>query len=162
MNNFDYAGDPDGLRCPMHAHIRKTNPRGDVRRRFGGVDDSGERQHIMARRGMTYGRRNRVTNPTDEPSGNVGLMFMAYHRDLATGFEFTQRSWANEGNFVAPGTGRDPIIGQRGTNPGLPVAIPGAWGKRGGATTPVTFAEFVRHRGGEYFFAPALSTLSTL
>ncbi len=162
MNNFDYAGDPDGLRCPMHAHIRKTNPRGDVRRRFGGADDRSERQHIMARRGMTYGRRNRVTNPSDEPSGGVGLMFMAYHRDLATGFEFTQQSWANAPGFVAQGTGRDPIIGQRGAKAASPVAVARTWGQRGAPTVAVTLAEFVKHRGGEYFFAPAISTLATI
>lgn len=29
-NDFNYAGDPGGLKCPFHAHIRKTNPRGDT------------------------------------------------------------------------------------------------------------------------------------
>lgn len=162
MNNFDYAGDPDGLRCPMHAHVRKTNPRGDIRRQFGTPDDSAERSHIMARRGMTYGRRNRVTDPSDKPSDGVGLMFMAFHKSLADGFEFTQQSWANAVGFVKAGTGRDPIIGQRGTAAAAPLAIPAAWGQRGAASTPVTFKEFVRHRGGDYFFAPAKSTLAAL
>ncbi|KQU48246.1 hypothetical protein ASG67_13075 [Sphingomonas sp. Leaf339] len=162
MNNFDYAADPDGLRCPLHAHIRKTNPRGDVRRQFGLPNDHEERSHIMARRGMTYGRRNRVTDPSNEPPGGVGLMFMAYHRDLATGFEFTQQSWANAAGFVAAGTGRDPIIGQRGTAAAVPLQIPGKWGVRDTPTTPATFEEFVSHRGGEYFFAPAKSTLAAM
>jgi deferrochelatase/peroxidase EfeB len=29
-NDFHYGLDPRGGRCPFHAHIRKTNPRGDV------------------------------------------------------------------------------------------------------------------------------------
>ena len=116
----------------------------------------------MARRGMTYGRRNRVTDPSNEPPGGVGLMFMAYHRDLATGFEFTQQSWANAAGFAAAGTGRDPIIGQRGTAAAVPLQIPGKWGVRDTPTTPVTFEEFVSHRGGEYFFAPAKSTLAAM
>ncbi len=162
INNSTHAGDPDGLRCPMHAHIRKTNPRGDIRRQFGGADDSAERSHIMARRGMTYGRRNRVTDPSNEPSGGVGLMFMSFHRSLADGFEFTQQSWANNVGFVKPGTGRDPLIGQRGAAAAATLRIPSAWGMRGTATTPTTFSEFVRHRGGDYFFAPASSTLASL
>lgn len=31
-NNFDYRGDMAGARCPFFAHIRKTNPRGDIAR----------------------------------------------------------------------------------------------------------------------------------
>jgi deferrochelatase/peroxidase EfeB len=30
INNFNYQGDSHGLKCPLHAHIRKTNPRGSV------------------------------------------------------------------------------------------------------------------------------------
>lgn len=160
MNNFNYDGDPDGLRCPAHAHIRKTNPRGETTKLGASIKD--ERSHIMARRGMTFGKRNRTVDPSDEPAGGVGLMFMAFHADLGRSFEFTQQAWANSPNFLKPGTGRDPIIGQRGAQAGVPVKVPQAWGNRGAATNAVTFAEFVRFRGGEYFFAPALSTLASL
>lgn len=159
MNNFDYAGDPDGLRCPLHAHIRKTNPRGDSVRQFG-VSLQEERSHIMARRGMTYGRRDRVVDPADRPPGGVGLMFMSFHNNLATGFEFTQASWANNPGFVRAGTGRDPVIGQRGSAPSQDLTVRTTWGKRGATTAPAGFGEFVHHKGGEYFFAPAISTLA--
>jgi deferrochelatase/peroxidase EfeB len=29
LNNFDFSKDPQGVRCPSQAHIRKMNPRGD-------------------------------------------------------------------------------------------------------------------------------------
>lgn len=161
-NNFDYAGDPDGLRCPIHAHIRKTNPRGESAKRFPGVTVASERSHIMARRGMTYGRRDRVVDPTDEPTGKVGLMFMAFQNNLANQFEFTQASWANNPDFVAPGTGRDPVIGQRGSQPSAPLQLRDAWGDRNAGVKPASFEGFVTHRGGEYFFAPAKSTLANL
>ncbi|TVV74520.1 Dyp-type peroxidase [Sphingomonas solaris] len=161
MNNFDYAGDPDGLRCPLHAHIRKTNPRGDSVREFG-VSLEEERSHIMARRGMTYGRRDRVVDPADKPHGGVGLMFMSFHNNLATGFEFTQASWANNPGFVRGGTGRDPVIGQRGSAAAEELTVRTTWGKRDAETAKASFGEFVRHKGGEYFFAPAISTLRAL
>jgi Dyp-type peroxidase family len=166
MNNFDYAGDMDGLRCPFHAHIRKTNPRGDTVRLFGASLDE-ERSHIMARRGMTYGERDAVMNPSDEPSGGVGLMFMAFQRDLVNQFEFTQQSWANSPQFATgfaglPSPGRDPIIGQSGTNPPETITVRDRWGWERAGTRQVSFAEYVRHRGGEYFFAPAISTLRAL
>jgi len=52
-NDFDYDNDKQGRKCPMHGHIRKTNPRGS-----GGAESpANERKHIMARRGQVFGRR---------------------------------------------------------------------------------------------------------
>lgn len=174
-NNFDYASDMQGLRCPFSAHIRKTNPRGDTVRLFAANADAAtqaerlkeERSRIMARRGMTYGTRNRVTNPDDQPEGEVGLMFMSFQCNLAHQFEFTQQSWANSPQFAAgfaglADPGRDPIIGQRGTEAAEPIVVRDRWGATDAREHPVTFDEFVRFRGGEYFFAPAISTLSAL
>ena len=161
-NNFDYAGDPDGLRCPIHAHIRKTNPRGDSVRQFPGATLAQERSHIMARRGMTYGRRNQTVDPSDEPTGGVGLLFMAFQNNLANQFEFTQASWANNPDFLRPHSGRDPVIGQKGPHPSVKLQVRDTWGNRGAGTFPVTFEGFVGHKGGEYFFAPAKSTLAGL
>lgn len=33
-NNFNYDEDQEGTKCPFHAHIRKTNPRGDKNDRY--------------------------------------------------------------------------------------------------------------------------------
>jgi Dyp-type peroxidase family len=162
LNNFDYAGDVDGLRCPIHAHIRKTNPRGDVGRQFPGTTPEDERKHIMARRGMTFGTRDRVLDPSDAPVGNVGLMFMSFQSNLADGFEFTQASWADNSNFLRPGTGRDPIIGQRGANPSVKLQVRDKWGARNARVKAVAFEGFVTHKGGDYFFAPAISTIKAL
>lgn len=180
-NNFSYAADRAGARCPFFAHIRKTNPRGDVGRtlvpnpqsaadfdRIRELDD-GERRVIMARRGMPYGTRNQVTDPSDQPEGGVGLMFMAFQSSIEDQFEFTQQSWANSPPFVAringsPGdpVGRDPIIGQRGSEADVALAVPNGWNDATAGTTPASLAEFVVHKGGEYFFAPAKSMLRAL
>ncbi len=116
----------------------------------------------MARRGMTYGRRNQTVDPSDEPNGGVGLLFMAFQNNLANQFEFTQANWANNPDFLRPHTGRDPVIGQNGTHPSVKLQVRDTWGDRGAGTGSVTFEGFVRHKGGEYFFAPAKSTLASL
>lgn len=77
-NNFNYDDDTHGLKCPFHGHIRKANPRGS-----GGFEPPAqERNHIMARRGQTYGQRSDDPDadvpPTARPTGGVGLLFMAY------------------------------------------------------------------------------------
>ena len=53
-NDFNYRSDKDGMQCPLHAHIRKVNPRGDRVLRKGGTMQE-ERAKQIARRGMTYG-----------------------------------------------------------------------------------------------------------
>ncbi|MBK1657933.1 hypothetical protein CKO45_06780 [Paracraurococcus ruber] len=164
-NGFTYDGDTDGAKCPFHAHIRKTNPRGDVQRQFGLPDASGDRNPIMARRGMTYGPKRPMSRDGSEfadkgkePVQDSGLLFMAYMASIEAQFEFTQQSWANNADFVRPGTGVDPVIGQ--------TADPAQRQHRfqdghtpGATPTTQPFAQFVHLQGGEYFFAPSLSFL---
>jgi Dyp-type peroxidase family len=176
-NNFNYKDDPTAAKCPFHGHIRKANPRGESVK-AGIVTEAQERAHIMARRGITYGKR--AKHPNDEtlkksemPTGKVGLLFMAYQSNIENQFEFTQATWVNNKDFVSPifvtggnVTGIDPVIGQ-GPNggPAAPAGhfCPVKWG--GGAATPrkqSDFQGFVKMLGGEYFFAPSLSTLKSL
>lgn len=159
-NNFNYGDDQSGTKCPFHAHIRKLNPRGS-----GGFEpEAAERGHIMARRGITYGTREPCR--TDRPEGGVGLLFMAYNTNIANQFEFTQATWANNPGFPAVPTGHaspgiDPVMGQ-GTNPANVQHCPLHWGDPTSATQAENFAGFVKLKGGEYLFAPVISTLRTL
>jgi Dyp-type peroxidase family len=164
VNDFNYAGDAAGARCPFHGHIRKTNPRGSG---GFGVKESKERTHLMARRGQTYGKR--VDDPSDEsvpitkrPTGGVGLLFMAFNTDIANQFEFTQQSWANSAGFPEAPTGTTPglddVIGQGvrtkqkyATKWGVPTFAEGD-----------PFPQAVTMKGGEYFFMPSLTFLRSL
>lgn len=179
-NNFTFASDTEGTRCPFHAHIRKTNPRGDTVRQFGAPLNS-ERSHRITRRGITYGNRltkkrkdenNLVFEALDEaaereqkktPTKGVGLLFMCFQANIADQFGFMQRSWANSADFVRPRTGIDPIIGQPlgSTN----YAFLSAYGehlRQGPPTIRAPFAGAVTLKGGEFFFAPSLSFLRRL
>jgi Dyp-type peroxidase family len=150
MNDFTYASDPQGMKCPMYAHVRKVNPR---------VDE--QRPHLMARRGQTYGERdlNAEEDGTPLPTGGVGLLFMAFNSDISAQFEHTQRVFANAADSQAgPTSGIDPIIGQ---GPRGQTASPTTWGGDK-LTTTDPIAEAVTMRGGEYFFAPSLAFLRSL
>jgi deferrochelatase/peroxidase EfeB len=173
MNNFTYDSDAEGRKCPFHAHIRKTNPRGS-----GGAQPAPqERLHLMARRGQTYGDRADVpfdssVPPSQRPTGGVGLLFMAFnsqiHFDFAAGnflgaqFDFTQAIWANSPQFpvAQPDPGLDPVIGQ---GPRPQQVYPRKWGELPDKTKPVdSVPQAVRMRGGEYFFMPSLAFLRNL
>jgi deferrochelatase/peroxidase EfeB len=152
-NDFNYASDPTGVHCPLRGHIRKTNPRNGT-----------ERPHIMARRGITYGNRKIDPNTkefldADTVTGGVGLLFAAFMHNIANMFEFTQATWANNVNFPSGNAGLDPVIGQ-GTNPPGAIAWNDGWGT--GATTNFDFHGAVKLKGGEYFYAPPRSFLSTV
>jgi len=69
LNNFEYvnadgSGDLRGLRCPVGAHIRRVNPRGQP---VAGQGNSGgsNNSHRMIRRGMPYGPIYDPTKPYD-------------------------------------------------------------------------------------------------
>ncbi|WP_246711569.1 Dyp-type peroxidase [Rhizobium leguminosarum] len=167
QNDFTYNSDPNGAKCPFFAHIRKVNPRGT-----GGFEPvDGERQHIMARRGQTYGVRTDDPNDgriSNKPSKDVGLLFMAFNANIAQQFEFAQSTWANNPGFPkapagAAAPGLDLVIGQ-GTRPNI--HCPLEWGadpadaaKNATTTAP---PQAVTMKGGEYFFMPSIAFLRSL
>jgi hypothetical protein len=92
--------------------------------------------------------------PQPGPDADRGLVFIAYMADIDFQFEFLQRQWVNNTDFLQTGTGRDPVIGQD-TDVNLKLEnLPD--GKK------LHFAQFVRTEGTTYAFAPALSTLRSL
>ena len=161
-NNFNYGADAPGNKCPFAGHIRKTNPRGGSEEKFG-LPKGVEIGHLMARRGITYGVRSIKPNDPnlrfeDMPTGDVGLLFMAYQSDLDAQFEFTQKSWANNPDFLNDNTRIDPVIGQTpGPNS---QQWPDVWGASLKADR-YDFSDWVTMQGGEYFFAPSISALKT-
>lgn len=169
-NNFTYADDPDGLKCPFQAHIRKVNPRGELHQRDKVSPNAPEREslHRIARRGIPYGEREK--EPKDDPDieelpkAGVGLLFMCYQRDIANQFEFLQRRLANNPNHLREQTGIDPIIGQTLEGAAAPQQWPAKWGASREPHEPLPFSFYgmVRLKGGEYFFAPSIRFLQTI
>lgn len=155
-NNFNYDADVAATKCPFHAHIRKTNPRGDTGRveSSPGFDEALaiEKNHRIARRAMSYGEKD----PTKTPETGSGLLFLCFQANIENQFNFIQARWANPVRFVKVGVGPDPLIGQpQGTQ-----KWPKKWGEA--ETQDYGFKLWVIMKGGEYFFAPSLSFLSNL
>jgi Dyp-type peroxidase family len=155
-NDFLFTADGKGAVCPFAAHIRKTNPRGDL----GGLPQNlsleRERALRILRRGVTYGDRPDLVagseDPDDLPETGVGLLFMCFASRFEN-FEIQQEG-SDENDFPGPGVGVDAVIGQN-TDP-----VPQVWPAP--VDPPVTMANFVTLKGGEYFFAPSLTYLSAM
>jgi Dyp-type peroxidase family len=177
-NNFDFASDPAGLKCPFQSHIRKANPRGDEIRNSPqkGRDhliSRQERSHRIVRRGLPYGER--LKHPCEEqtleemPTSGVGMLFLCFQRDISEQFEHIQSIWMNAKDSLrrTPLTGRDPLAGQdfEALRPGEPIAPSGqVWPTRWAAPLAehraFNFGGHVTMRGGEYFFSPSLMSLA--
>jgi Dyp-type peroxidase family len=158
-NNFTFAADVAGTHCPYHAHIRKSNPRGDTDRNFGsgtGALTPQERARRIARRGVSYG--NRAPDLSDAPATGVGLLFMCYQANIPDQFGFIQKNWVNNASFGRPEpvSGQDAVIGQG--SPRGNQTWPTPWGGPATVTLP-DFGQFVTNKGGEFFLAVSIPTI---
>ncbi|MDJ0600097.1 MAG: Dyp-type peroxidase [Crocosphaera sp.] len=157
-NNFNYDQDIEATKCPFHAHIRKSNPRGDTGRLESSVefkeDLIAEKRHRIARRSISYGEND----VTKEPETGSGLLFLCFQSNVENQFDFIQKRWANEHRFIQVQVGLDPVIGQGNSN--IPQQWPIKWGEKETKTFP--FQLWVIMKGGEYFFAPSISFLENL
>jgi deferrochelatase/peroxidase EfeB/lysophospholipase L1-like esterase len=117
-NDFHYGDDPTGARCPLHAHIRRANPRDAGRLDRPPAEPGsdplapppGGRPPVLARRGMSYGPRWQPGVP-DSDAAPRGLMFMAYNASLGEQFEVVQR-WLAGGNSTGLDSSQaDPFVG---------------------------------------------------
>jgi Dyp-type peroxidase family len=169
-NNFIYADDDQGLKCPFQAHIRKANPRGDIEREFGLLQAEAERPRRIVRRGITFGERKRHPNtfqaleelPTRSVGGDtsraVGLLFMCFQASIPKQFGFMQKRWCNAEGFLRESTGVDPVIGQK-TPEVAAQNWPIEYDAPAGAQVQYDFGGFVTMKGGEFFFAPSIPFL---
>jgi Dyp-type peroxidase family len=150
-NDFGYAGDPRGLKCPLGAHARRANPRDSF-------DDDGSvdvRLHRMIRRGTSYGPM--LPEGVLEDDGvDRGIVFVFAGTHLRRQFEFVKTQWLNDGVFIGAPAERDPLVGPHdGTGT---FTIPHRPIRRRLQDLP----PFVVTRGGEYCFAPGLRALRWL
>lgn len=146
-NNFSYAGDDQGLRCPLGSHLRRSNPRSTPLKRATAV-----RRHRLLRRGVEYGPHLQDGALQDDGIDR-GLINLFITADIERQFEFVQKEWMKGGEFIALDPNeQDPINGTGGE--GSQMSVPGA-------KQPFLFdlPTFVKVKGGEYLFVPGLKAL---
>jgi Dyp-type peroxidase family len=146
-NNFTYAGDDQGLRCPFGSHLRRSNPRATPLKRATAV-----RRHRLIRRGVEYGPHLK-DGALEDDGIDRGLVNLFIQADIERQFEFVQKEWMKGGDFVGlDPSEQDPINGIGGD--GSQLSVPGA-------KHPFLFdlPTFVKVKAGEYLFVPGLNAL---
>jgi Dyp-type peroxidase family len=154
--DFSYhAQDADGLRCPLGAHVRRTNPRDSLDPDPGSQAsvDVGNR-HRLLRRGREYGPLigDDLTTVVDD-GAERGLHFVCLCANIARQFEFVQHTWANNPKFDGLYEDPDPLVGPHDqstcfTIPRKPVR-----------TRFTGLPQFVTVVGGAYFFLPGIKAI---
>jgi len=148
-NDFRYDKDLDGMRCPIGAHVRRSNPRDAL-----GFEGHLSFRHRMIRRGMPYGEVL-PEGVYDDDGTDRGLVFVSFQGSISRQFEGVQVQWLNAGNIFGLGHDKDFILGD-----------PNGTGKMTIQGKPPFFLTpqevFVRTRGGEYLFVPGMTALAAL
>jgi Dyp-type peroxidase family len=171
-NVFGFAEtDPHGYRCPLGAHIRRSNPRdglGPTPKESATIVN----RHRLLRRGRPYGEL--MLDPLQESGDDGvdrGLVFICLNANIARQFEFVQQTWINDPKFHGLYDNKDPITGDN-----LDLSLGGPPDPEEDADIPYNFTipqqpvrrrisgltRFVHVRGGGYFFLPGLSALRFL
>lgn len=163
LNDFRFRErDPDGLKCPFGAHIRRAYPRdmfGDDAKE--GLHDAN--LHRIVRRGRAYGPKLPGSMPRQDDGIERGLYFMALNANLRRQFEFIQQTWINSCKFAGLGAERDPLIGKEAFDfDDQPVPRSFTVQARPVRQHYEGLPKVVQVRGGEYFFLPGLRALNYL
>jgi Dyp-type peroxidase family len=164
--NFKYWDeDPKGYKCPLGAHIRRSNPRDQLFDRKKQPSIEMIRKHMLLRRGRAFGKPLvHSMKPDDifklekDDGQKRGLHFICLNADISKQFEFVQSVWLNSSKFAGLYNETDPITGARinskeNTNteftcPAMPVR-----------TKYKDLPQFTTTVGGAYFFLPGIKAL---
>jgi deferrochelatase/peroxidase EfeB len=162
MNNYEYvnadgSGDPKGLRCPVGAHMRRINPRGQPVTGQGQPGGSNN-THRLIRRGLPYG-------PSYDPKMSYdgierGLLGYFINSSIENQYEFVLGQWVNDAEFVGavrlPPKAKDPMIGTQDPTESI-FLIPQANG-----ALPITvtgFTSFITTKAAAYCFLPSITAI---
>jgi deferrochelatase/peroxidase EfeB len=146
--------------CPVGAHMRRINPRGQPvtgQGRPGGSNNT----HRLIRRGLPYGP---VYDPTQPYDGiERGLLGYFINSSIENQYEFVLGHWVNDSEFAGSvrlnPKSKDPMIGTQDAAESVFV-IPQT---NGGAPVRVTgFSSFVATRAAAYCFLPSITAIKLI
>ena len=157
LTNFTYRADPNGVRCPVTSHTRRTNTRDMLDPYFASpnkaeaIGSSLNNRRRLLRRGLPYG----VSPPGASDTDEHGVIMMVVCASLFRQFEFVQQQWVQYGLDFNAGNDTCPIIGNHGPEAKFVIA--------GDSHRPPFICDrlpqFVETRGGDYFFIPSMTSL---
>jgi deferrochelatase/peroxidase EfeB len=162
MNDFGYveadgSGDTHGLRCPVGAHIRRVNPRGQPVIGQGNPGGSNN-THRLIRRGMPYGPLYDPAQPHD--GVERGLLGYFINSSIENQYEFVLNQWVNDSEFAGAvrldPKSKDPILGAQDPAESIFV-IPQAGGAP--ALKVTGLSTFVTTQAAAYCFLPSVTAL---
>jgi Dyp-type peroxidase family len=163
-NDFAFGDERFQRKCPYAAHIRKVYPRDDVAL-------AEAQRHRIIRAGIPFGPEVAPGETTTKHSR--GLMFVCYQTSIERQFEYIQKNYANNPDFVSgkerPGgagvvtPGLDPIIGQAAGEGAREMDEPCPNYPAGNRRTTLEMPrQFVVLTAAGYFFMPSISALRTV
>ncbi|MBV9230114.1 MAG: peroxidase, partial [Chloroflexi bacterium] len=145
-NNFNYGQmDPQGLACPIGAHLRRVNPRDTI--------NNLSRRRLI-RLGLPYGPLLPEGTPDDGMDRGIAIFFGC--ASLSRQFEFVQKDWINAPKFQGLDQDKDPIVGDHDGTYNMTIQ------KRPIKKTLRGLPRFTTVKGGAYFFLPGLQALRLL
>jgi deferrochelatase/peroxidase EfeB len=162
LNNFEYvdadgSGDPRGVRCPVGAHMRRINPRGQPVAGQGHPGGSNN-THRLIRRGMPYGAAYDPRQPYD--GIERGLLGYFINSSIENQYEFVLSHWVNDSEFAGAvrlnPKSKDPLIGTQDPAESIFV-IPQA---DGAPPIKITgLSSFVSTKAAAYCFLPSVTAI---
>jgi deferrochelatase/peroxidase EfeB len=155
--NADGSGDPKGFRCPVGAHMRRINPRGQPVTGQGQPGGSNN-THRLIRRGMPYGPNYDPKQPYD--GIERGLLGYFINSSIENQYEFVLGHWVNDSEFAGAvrlnPKSKDPMVGTQDPAESIFV-IPQA---NGAPPIKVTgFSTFVTTKAAAYCFLPSVTAI---
>lgn len=150
-NDFLFGSeDPQGIKCPLGAHIRRANPRDSL-----GTDHEQQIELTKRHRILRVGRRYENKGAAkDQPE--KGLLFVCLNASIERQFEFVQQTWLGANGFQGLKDEHDPVVAAPVDNGRFTIPT------ERGALTITGLADFVTVRGGGYFFMPGQRALRYL
>ena len=174
-DDFLYREDAGGLSCPLGAHVRRANPRDDIKPYPATESRSMSEAHRLLRRARVFGPplfdAALLADPASEAcraalvrladDGRArGIHFFCVNASIRSQFEFVQQTWCNNPRFGGLIDNKDPIVGDndRMDQPSSHMTIPGP--RRSWRTGPLP--RFVTVRAAAYLFMPSIRALRFL
>ncbi len=174
-DDFLYGGDPDGLACPLGAHIRRTNPRDVIKPYDTDQSLSMSEAHRLLRRARVFGPALLdpavLTDPTNLAGRKSlleiaddgiarGIHFFCVNASIRSQFEFVQQTWCNNPRFAGLNDNKDPILGDNARPNQTPsrMTIP----RQPFPVRTAALPRVVHVKAGAYLFMPSITALRFL